>query len=351
MKNIVFDCERMKYSDTGIYHYCLNLGQQLQQIAEPHLEQVTIYMPGKVQHLFKNDTRSIRQNSSHKFYMPRTGSFQIWHATYQNTNYLPVRNSRIKVVLTIHDLNFIYDEKKPAAKKLKYLRHLQNNINRADAIVCISEFCKSDVLEYCDTGNKPVHVIHNGTNTLIHPTLSPLSYKPSKRFLFSIGVLTRKKNFHSLLPLLRNNDMELLIAGRCDDPVYLNYLLNSAMNLGVEKKLHVLGIISETEKSWYFENCYAFASASVSEGFCLPVTEAMSVGKPLFLSNQTALPEIGGKVAFYFSDFDGNNMQNVFLKGMRQYKTMNMHDAIIERGSTFCWNKAAGKYLDVYRSF
>lgn len=350
MKNIVFDCERMKYSDTGIYHYCLNLGRQLQQISDPRSEQLTIYMPGKVQPLFKNNSRPIIQNSLHKFFMPRTGSFHIWHATYQNTDYLPVRNRRIKVVLTIHDLNFIYDEKKSAAKKQKYLRHLQNNIDRCDAIVCISEFCKADVLQYCETGNRQVHVIHNGTNTLIQPTLFPNSYRPSKRFMFSIGVLARKKNFHTLLPLLQNHDMELLIAGRCDDSVYLNYLLDSAKELGVEKNLHVLGTISETEKSWYFKNCYAFASPSLAEGFCMPVTEAMSAGKPMFLSNQTALPEIGGKVAFYFSDFDGDNMKNIFLNGMHQYKLQNMQHAIIERGSSFCWDKAAARYLDVYRS-
>jgi glycosyltransferase involved in cell wall biosynthesis len=350
MKNIVFDCERMKYKDTGIYHYCLNLGRHMQQILNPHSEQLTIYMPGKVKEVFKNNPNTIIQNSLHKFYMPDTNRYDIWHATYQNTDYLPARNKDIRVVLTIHDLNFIYDDKKSAAKKQKYLLHLQQNINRCDVIVCISDFSRADVLQYCDTGNKPVHVIHNGTNVLKQPTLELHSYKPSKRFLFSIGVVTGKKNFHTLLPLLQNDDLELLIAGRCDDPEYLNYVLDSAISLGVEKNLHVLGTISETEKSWYFENCYAFASPSLAEGFCMPVTEAMSVGKPMFLSNQAALPEIGGKVAFYFSDFESNNMQNVFLDGMNQYNKMKMNGAIKERGSTFCWNKAARKYLDIYRS-
>ncbi len=350
MKNLVFDCERMKYRDTGIYHYCLNLGRQLQKITDPSSEQLTFYCPPNTQDLFKNVNKPIIQNSMHKFYMPGTRRYDIWHATYQNTNYLPRRNRHIKVILTIHNLNFVYDDKKSAAKKQKYLRHLQKNIDRSDVIVCISDFCKSDVLQYCSTRNKPVHVIHNGTNELIQPTLSPNSYRPLKRFLFSIGVLTGKKNFHTLLPLLAKGDMELLIAGRCDDPTYLNYLLDSARELGVEKNLHVLGLISETEKSWYFENCYAFASPSLAEGFCMPVTEAMSVGKPLFLSEHTALPEIGGKVAFYFSDFNGDSMQHVFLKGMHQYQTMNMHEVIKERSLSFCWEKAARQYLEIYRS-
>lgn len=350
MKNIVFDCERMKYQDTGIYHYCLNLGRQLQQIIDPGQMKLTLFCPHKVKKQLLHTTNPILQHSIQKFLMPNTSAFDIWHATYQNTAYMPLRNKRLKVILTIHDLNFIYDDNKPALKKQKHLTRLQQNINRSDVIICISDFCKADVNRYCNTGNKPIHVIHNGTNTLTEPILHPFSYFPSKRFIFSIGVVTKKKNFHTLLPLLKNADIELLIAGRCDDHDYLNYLLDSARELGVEKNLHVLGIISETEKSWYFKNCYAFASPSIAEGFCLPVTEAMSVGKPLFLSNKTALPEIGGKIAFYFPDFDGNNMQHVFLKGMHQYHEFNMQDAIKKHGSTFNWEKAARQYLDIYHS-
>jgi glycosyltransferase involved in cell wall biosynthesis len=61
----------------------------------------------------------------------------------------------------------MYDEKKSPAKKQKYLRYLQNLINRADAVVCISEFSKKDVLQHCDIKNKPLYVIHNGTNQLL----------------------------------------------------------------------------------------------------------------------------------------------------------------------------------------
>ena len=31
MLKILFDCERMKYFNTGLYSYCLNLGQAIQK--------------------------------------------------------------------------------------------------------------------------------------------------------------------------------------------------------------------------------------------------------------------------------------------------------------------------------
>lgn len=349
MKNILFDCERMKYADTGIYHYCLQLGKHLFEELK-NSDTLTFYSPEKVKSVFKGK-EILTQRSIHKFLMPSVKKFDLWHATYQNTAYLPMLNKKIKVVLTIHDLNFIHDEQKSAHKKQKHLRHLQQNIDRSDAIICISQFCKMDVMKHCDVGNRPVYIIHNGTNSLNEPTLQTNSYKPSKPFLFSIGVVTKKKNFHSLLPLLQSdNDMELIIAGKQDDIEYVNFLNDTAREMGVEDKVRIIGSISENEKSWYFQNCYAFTSPSVAEGFCMPVAEAMSVGKPLFLSDRTALPEIGGNVAFYFSDFKPRQMQQTFTNGMCTYNETNMQDAIKKRGANFCWEKAAKEYVDVYHS-
>jgi glycosyltransferase involved in cell wall biosynthesis len=104
------------------------------------------------------------------------------------------------------------------------------------------------------------------------------------------------------------------------------------------------------KKSWYFNNCNAFAFPSISEGFGLPVVEAMSCGKPLFLSTRTSLPEIGGDVSFYFNDFNPEHIQNVFASGMKKYNANGLREKIKQRGTNFCWHKAAAEYLQVYRS-
>lgn len=351
MKQLIFDCERMKYADTGLYHYCLSLGSALNKKLNPAKEQLTFFSPMQAQPTMMSwQHHHITQHSLQKFYMPSLKNYDIWHCTYQSSDYVPQRNRKIKVVLSIHDLNFLH-ENKTEARKLKYLKHLQQNINRADAVICVSEFCKKDVLENCDTGGRPVHVIHNGTNHLPVPSLLEVSYKPRKPFLFSLGAICRKKNFHVLLPLLKlNRQLELLIAGRHDDWDYLRFIRQTARNMDVDNDVRLLGSISENEKSWYYRNCYAFAMPSVAEGFGLPVAEAMSVGKPVFLSNRAALPEIGSSVAFYFEDFSADHMQDVFLAGMRNYEQHKMQEVIMQRAADFCWDKAAHQYLEVYRS-
>lgn len=351
MKNIIFDCERMKYADTGLYSYCLSLGKILEKkMAEENEERITFFSPPRVRPLLGYQSANITHHSLQKFYMPNLKGYDVWHSTYQGSHYIPRRNKKIKVILSIHDLNFLYENKTPARQAV-HLKHLQDNIDRSDAIICISDFCRNDVLTHCNTGNRPVHVIYNGTNHLTLPELTAASYKPKRPFLFSLGVMCRKKNFHVLLPLLKQNmNMELLIAGRPDDMDYFNFIKQSARTLRVDQNLRMLGSISENEKSWYYRNCYAFALPSVAEGFGLPVTEAMSVGKPVFLSDRTALPEIGSNMAFYFHDFTASHMQNVFQAGMQRYEDQKMEQAIQHHCKNFSWDKAASEYLKVYRS-
>ncbi len=351
LNRIIFDCERMKYEYTGLYHYCLNLGNHLSKHVNPAFEELEYYIPLGNEKLFDTKDNFLIQNELHKFRMPPLKNYRIWHATYQDSYYLPFRNKNIKVVLSVHDLNFIYDPSKSEFKKQRNLRRLQMLINRADTIVCVSDYCKKDLLFYCDVKNKSVHVIYNGTNTLTEPQLLKQSYTPVKSFIFSLGTVVPKKNFHSLLPLVKDQpDMELVIAGRIDDVGYYQSILDTAEKMGISKKIKLVGPVSESEKSWYFNNCMAFAFPSVAEGFGLPVTEAMSVGKPLFLSGKTALPEIGGDVAFYFEDFSASHMNETFKTGMKQYVAYKMQDEIIKKGKEYCWDAAAKEYWKIYRS-
>ena len=87
----------------------------------------------------------------------------------------------------------------------------------------------------------------------------------------------------------------------------------------------------------------------MSEGFGLPVIEAMLMGKPVFLSKLTCLPEIGGPEAFYWDNFEANNMREVFENGMTVYESdPGKAERIQQHAAQFSWEKAAKAYLDLY---
>jgi glycosyltransferase involved in cell wall biosynthesis len=119
--------------------------------------------------------------------------------------------------------------------------------------------------------------------------------------------------------------------------------------MGIADRVHFLGIITEKQKLWAYQNCKAFVFPSLSEGFGLPVVEAMSVGKPIFLSNLTSLPEIGGDDAYYFNDFSPENMVKTFQEGMADFeKNPQKSERLRQRAAKFTWKKAAEAYWELY---
>ncbi len=352
MYKTILDCNLMRYRDSGLYHYCLNLGTYVKKALDKEQDgRISFYIPPAEKLSFGPGTESIIERKWHqKFLKPFLWDCDIWHAPFQSGRIIvPQKNKRVKVLLTIHDLNCLHEGKSPKEQR-ESLNKTQKLIDRADAIVCISHHCKSDVLAHMETGNKPVHVIHNGTHNVTVPPPAPAGYMPQHPFIFSMGYVNRKKNFHTLVPLLINDEIELVVAGKLDDADYVNSMRVQARKLGVAERLHILGPVSEEDKAWYLKNCMAFALPSLAEGFGAPVVEAMKFGKPMFLSNLTSLPEIGGDVAFYFNNFEPDHMQLVFNEGINQYRQNGLADRIIKKGNEFDWEQKAMEYLEVYRS-
>ncbi len=350
---IILDCELMKHPNSGLYHYCLNLGLSVKpQLEETGTGTISFYVPPAEINSFGPDSNCIPEKKTFfNLFSPTSLSCDIWHAPFQSGRIVPDKRKfpGTKVLLTIHDLNPLH-EGKPIEEQRKSLLHTQSLIDKADALVCISQFCKEDVLQHCKVGNKPVYVIHNGTHKVHTPELSSKSYKPARPFLFGMGYINRKKNYHVLLPLLENEEIELIIAGRLDELDYVEDIKKQAEKMGVIERLHLPGPVSEGEKAWYYQNCLAFVHPSLAEGFGAPVVEVMQFGKPLFLSSFTSLPEIGGDAAFYFNSFEGKSMQQVFQKGMREYSANGLAERIKKRSTEFNWEQKAKEYLAVYKS-
>ena len=340
----MIDCERMKYPFTGLYYYCLHLKKNLEAITSD--KELCYYIRQVNKDLFR-DNCIVNQHSLHKFFFPSVKDYSIWHSTYQGTMYYPWKQ-KIKILFTVHDLNFLYDESKPEWKKKRYLAQVAAKIDRADHVVAISNFVLNDVKKHINIDGKPCTVIYNGCNIEEITTLSIPSLKPTVPFLFTIGTIVDKKNFHVLPALLSNNDWQLVIAGVTNSEEYKNKIVQEAKSLGVEDRVIFTGPVSENDKQWYYKNCEAFAFPSISEGFGLPVIEAMYFGKPVLLSTHTSLPEIGGNAAYYFENFEPQHMQHVLHESLQDYKTNDRVNAIINRALYFDWKNTAKQYLEVY---
>jgi glycosyltransferase involved in cell wall biosynthesis len=344
MLNFYFEAERMKHPRTGIYEYCAQLGQAMARQVRAD-ETLSVYVPESVPGTWINGTRRIPQKSWHRFHVPRQRDASLWHSTYQETRYMP--RWPIPRLLTVHDLNFLYEPRSQRSLQ-RHRRRVLKNIRSADHIVAISQFVAADIARNLGAARTPIEVIYNGCDVVFDEAFEEPRYRPSRPFCFTIGPTIPKKNFHVLPCLLRGNELELVIAGS-DKDAYSERIRAEAERHGVADRVSLIGPVTHDEKFWYYRNCAAFVFPSIAEGFGLPVIEAMHFGKKVFLSERTSLPEVGGRFATYFTSFDPDAMSMLFDQALAAEVDLTEVAAMIEHAASFNWRSSASKYLDLYR--
>ncbi|MFL5774039.1 MAG: glycosyltransferase, partial [Flavisolibacter sp.] len=235
---ILFDCDRLRHLNTGLFHYCMQLGNALLNNFDPAQEHITIYVrKNRAKYLKSNDF--IFQKGLDKFIFPNVNKYSIWHCNYQNSLY-HARDKRLRKVFTIHDLNFLHGPGSENEKINVRVQKLKRIINKYDHLVFISEFVKNDALKYVEIGNKPYSVIYNGCNFLKTDMLLESSIKVKAPFLFTIGEIHHKKNFHVLTRLLPDNNFYLVIAGFPHED-YVAKILKEAERLKVANRVIITG--------------------------------------------------------------------------------------------------------------
>ena len=355
LPRVVIDLEKSRNRCSGLGQFAYHLGHALvDEMTMRGLVAVPLVAKGQrsefpsdqamVSHLWRKE---ILQRWFRWPLSAAPSGISLWHATHQQARYLPL-NEQTPVVLTIHDLNYLREK---AGRKIEREHgRIRRLIQRASAVTVISKFVAEEVTAHFDLQGRPLKVIYNGRpDVSMLKSKRPLWFQHQQPFLFSIGIIDRKKNFHVLVNLLKSfPEFHLIVAGR-NDSDYAAEIRHHAVQLGVSERLTLPGPVTDEERQWLYENCRAFVFPSLTEGFGLPPIEAMTVGKPVFLARRTSLPEIGGKWAFYWDDFSPQHMAEVFQTGILKYDqdaTYAMH--LKQAASRFSWQTAARQYVDLY---
>lgn len=342
--NILITFDSMKNPNSGLYSFGKSLGDEI--IKQNHNRfSLSYYLHRRSAYRFGSSVTVIYLSKLHKLFFPQYKQFRLVHFTDQYCRLKPAKVNAIKI-LTIHDMNPVHEKFRSARRMAKYLNRLRGYIASCDKIVAISRFVASDIAQYFPQAAGKIAVIYNGAEKLqINESHIP-AFKPSGKFLFTIGYVGEKKNFHVLPALLQENDYTLVIAGVLTP--YTEKIMSEAARFGCTDRVVIAGPVSEDDKAWYFKNCEAFLFPSIAEGFGLPVIEAMHFGKPVFLSKFTSLPEVGGDSAYYFDSFEPEQMLRVFGNGMKDFTENNRAVSIMKYAARFSWETSAKQYLQLY---
>ena len=343
-KNVLICLDLIKHPYSGMGRVSADFSSEIVKTSD---FDYTFLVPPKQSINYLNNSNTCKLNVFRKLSSGYMKQYDICHVLHQLPKF-SFRKAK-KVVLTVHDLNFRYTKSK--SKQKKYRRIVQLAINKADYLCFISEFTKNDCFEHLQIpANTKTAVIYNGVNDLPTPSPKP-EWCPKGEFLFSIGQFLIKKNFHVLLPFLQKlpNNISLVIAGQ-NQTKYGDELKTIISKYHLEERVVLPGPVTEGEKSYLYHHCKAFVFPSIAEGFGLPVIEAMKCKIPVFCSDKTSLKEIGDRFAFFWENFDPQEMVNIYEKGVDQFNSNeNFKMEQLRYANSFTWEKNVQQYLKIYQ--
>ena len=342
-RSVLLTLDSMRYPNTGLHSFGQQLGSEI--VRQGTDLQVSAYTYPQQQGVFGSQAAYVRHRKYHRWFFPQRERYALVHFADQYCRFGPAR-VRARTVMTVHDLNQVHELAPDHPRLRKYLARLRVKMEGADRIVAISHFVAADILRFFPGVAGKLSVIHNGAEWSAPPTGHQPAIVPAAPFLFTVGTVCPKKNFHVLVPLLHGNQRQLVIAGTVQE-AYRRLILDEAAAWGVADRVIIAGPVSADDKNWYYANCEAFAFPSLAEGFGLPVIEAMNHGKPVFLSRLTALPEVGGAAACYFDNFDPAHMAQVLKSGLAHFAEGGPQ-RVRQHAAQFTWQRAAAAYLDLY---
>lgn len=358
MATVVIDVERVRTLHCGLGQFCLHLGREILAAADAQIEPVLLLRTRQRSRFPGPEVRTLaaspwRREPIRRLVRPWSGPFprphfDLWHSTHQDSSYQPLQRA-VPLVLTIHDLNFLRE--KPPATIRRRLKRLQAKVDRAAAVSTVSKYAAREISAHVDLHGREITVIANGICVDSARVVKRRPrFLPAGPFLFTIGDITAKKNFHTLVELaLHLPEYRLVIAGNASTD-YAARLRRTVADLRLGHRVILPGIVSDAERTWLYQNCTAFLFPSLSEGFGLPVVEAMSCGRPVFSSTATSLPEVGGSLAFYWDRFEPEAMVRVFRAGIDIVTNDPDYGSKLRAyAAQFTWQRAAQQYLALYQ--
>jgi len=268
--------------------------------------------------------------------VPRGGS--VFHSSYYR---LP-NQSDLPTVVTVHD--FIYERYQRGARQWVHAWQKKAAIRHAQAVICISESTKQDLLEFVgETPGQTIHVIHNGVSDIFQKINPEPASQP---FVLFVGQRAGYKNFRLVVEAMEFlPDLELhCVGGGVVQPAELLGVSES-----VVQRIKHLGFVTDEELNVYYNRAICLVYPSSYEGFGIPVVEAMRAGCPVVSMDCKAVREVGRDALTVVSDFDPRAMADAVLKTVSSNRS-----SLIQQGLAvvqgYSWEATHRQTLEVYRS-
>ncbi len=263
---------------------------------------------------------------------------------FWSPGFVPSASAGVPGVVTVHDLTHLHFYSSLHARYYNLV--FKPMYRRCSAIICVSEYTRSEFLDWSGMDPRRVHVVHNGVSSNFHPCVEPshlgypyIFYPGNKRSYKNLEMLVRAYACSSLPGL----GIKIVMTGTATPE-----LQSTIDELHMDEQVVFLGFVPDEHLPGLYRGATFTAFISLYEGFGLPLVESMAVGTPVLTSNVSSMPEIAGNAAWISSP---NDLDEI-VHGMDVLATdTSLRNCLINRGlarvADFSWDRASASTWNI----
>ena len=275
---------------------------------------------------------------------------EIFLAPYNVAPFLFPRE--IDLVLVLHDLIQLDmpSASNPTARLLNFYRRAQipMAVKIARVVVTVSQYSREKILERFPMAH--VHVIPCTIGREWFDQQSPA--RGDGHLLLVTGSAPHKnavRGFKAYAEYARR-------AGSTAHPLWVVGLFHHGdiyrsilEQLGISHLVKILPFLTKEDLISTYRNAAALFLPSLSEGFGIPLLEAMASGTPVLAAFAGSIPEVAGGAARYFDPLNVEEMAQVLLETMGDEQALHsMSEKGLERASAYSPETVRRQVIDFW---
>ena len=288
----------------------------------------------------------------------------ILHCTGNTAPYF----STVPIIQTLHDVIFMDAIPNRDSFYQRFGNHYRRKVvplvtPRSRAVVTVSQYEKERIIQRLGINSDKVHVVYNGLNekrfhqniTAEQKQIVKEKYHLPDEFILFLGNQTTRKN------PLRAIEAYVKYVSECRKPFALvtpglskNFIVRKLRQLSFPYSSEMFitpGYIADEDLPALYALSKIFLFPSLSEGFGMPMIEAMACGTPVIASNATSLPEIAGNAAVLADPLKAAEIASCITNLVEKEDLLkNKREAGFINARRFSWKQSAETLLQLYEA-